>query len=613
MTVKPATEAGRAFAELLDQATPCFQPIEDCIREYRNLLPEKESFDGPNAAKTQAELLFDWMGGKRSFFVNKSNNEEVCLVHEGKVHRIGRTREFAALLFRLMRASFEEKRGKIIADTLANLAHIHGRWIEVGCWFFMDEEGGILIHSSRRDDALIRITPGDVAQVPNGRDCLLKPSGKMRPIDYRPDTDQRAAFRDLKLLFLDSLPCSPENRYFILCWTLYLWLLGLSRERPLLHLSGDSSSGKTTVANLIGALIYGDDQVSASTVSAAWSDGAENPLILLDNMENSDITKEIRTFLLLASTGAERRKRLQFTNTGTFAERLFTQVLITSIEPLNLPEMINRTWDVRCDKRYWRYGFNKIDTLNTLKERRSEILSAWFQLVARKVLPSWTERKKHYLEYIQKYHSSHAKDRMKEFFAGLLVILETVLEVMPDARSGNDVSLQNQVEKLIAEMFDSQKTVAEETETFTNPIYQYLEALKDTALYAESRREFEREYRGIRIISDPAGYPEEAIVLKKLSRFGFRGTPGQFHLALGYLANSVLRSAWPYTNIYQFSMRLKDSLRVLEKAGWTIEEKTARGQKYYTFWLNLDELRAADAAEPVPAPAIRTPQQGRLA
>ncbi len=610
------SDAERAFAELLNEAAPVYQPIDRCMWLYQGTLQEGQSFDGPTSAKRRAEILFDWLGGRRSFFVNKSNTEHVCLVNEGRVYRIERSKEFEALLYRLVNTTFEEKPGKIIAATLSALAHNEGRWIDVGCWFHLEDDGTILIHTSRRDDALIRITPGEVAQVPNGRSCLLRPSGKMHGIDYRPNVVSRDAFRDLKLLFLDNLPCAPENRYFVLCWTLYIWLLGLSRERPLLHLSGDSSSGKTTVANLIGALIYGDDQVTSTSVAAAWSDGAENPLILLDNIENSDLTKELKNFLLLASTGAERRKRSQNTNTGTVAERLFTQVLITSIEPLHLPELINRTWDVQCDKQWWREGFNKIETLQALKDRRDDILSAWFQAIARKVLPTWNERKKHYLDYLRMKHPSHSKDRAKEFFAGMLVILENVIESMPDG----DISGQNPQEKianLISKMFDTQKGVSEETEIFTNPIYQYLESLKDVSLYAENRFKFESEYR-VKVVSDPPEHSDDRVDLKKLRKFGFKGTPGQFHSAFGYLANSVLKSGWPYNNIYQFSMRLRDSLKVLEKTGWKITETTNRGQKYYTFWLNLDDLRKADAEAAVlshgePGEAPPTPAQGSFA
>ena len=61
---------------------------------------------------------------------------------------------------------------------------------------------------------------------------------------------------------------------------------------------GPAGSGKTTASKLISTLLYGEPQQKKSTYAANYSDGARNPLIVLDNIEVKQMTDELTSFIL---------------------------------------------------------------------------------------------------------------------------------------------------------------------------------------------------------------------------------------------------------------------------------------------------------------------------
>lgn len=577
----------RALERLTGDSLPLYQPLDDSLSIYRRGLTDgskgsADPFFGPEAAKTQGEILFDWIGGKRAFFVDRADAHNVCFSHGGQVYRIDKNEpRYSALMYQLMKVTHEEKRGKIMSAVLGAMAHNEGRLIDVVNWFHQDSDGSLLLHSARRDEAIIRVSAGEVSIVPNGQSCLMRSSPQMHPIDYRPDIQVRKSMADLKRLVLDNLPCSPENRYFVMGWMLYNFLIGLSRDRPLLHVTGDSASGKTTLANLVAGLIYGNDEVTVSTVAAMWSDGSRNPVVVLDNLENDKVNPPVKEFLLAAATGSEKHKRSMGTNTGSFSEKLNCQVMITSIEPLAaLKEMNNRLWSVECDRRKWGAGsFNKIDVLNAVKERRGEFISAWLTLISREVLPNWAARKKHWLNYLAVKQDELTKERMTEYFAGMLVILETVIRYMPDDRRA-DEDPEIQLQALVKGMFNSQRELSDEADTYANPIVTFLNTLADHLHYADSIKNFQKDFK-IRVTADRRITEEEfAFNSDNYQWFGFRGTPTQYQAAFSQLAKQI-GSEWPYKSVVQFGARLKDSEIILQRAGWTIEQRRIVGEKHY--------------------------------
>ena len=114
---------------------------------------------------------------------------------------------------------------------------------------------------------------------------------------------------------------------------------------------GPSGSGKTTASKLISTLLYGSPQHKKATDAANYTDGSQNPLIALDNIEARQMTEELTTFMLTSITGIAKEKRKSGTDTETVIERTKCLLNSTGIEPLGgeLAEVLSRSFIIRFD------------------------------------------------------------------------------------------------------------------------------------------------------------------------------------------------------------------------------------------------------------------------
>ena len=109
---------------------------------------------------------------------------------------------------------------------------------------------------------------------------------------------------------------------------------------------GPAGSGKTTASKLISTLLYSEPQQKKSTDAANYTDGSQNPLIVLDNIEARQMTEELTTFMLTRITGIAKEKRKSGTDTETVIERAKCLLNTTGIEPLRgeLSEILSRSF-----------------------------------------------------------------------------------------------------------------------------------------------------------------------------------------------------------------------------------------------------------------------------
>ncbi|MEW6774678.1 MAG: toprim domain-containing protein [Bdellovibrionota bacterium] len=567
-----------ALQVLLDQSLPQYVSLKKCLSLYFEFCEERKiKFFAPEAAKNQALMIWEWLGGEKAFFVEK-NGGRCFLSYEGKVFALGAEREFRALLYEKARIVYSEQRAKIIFDALECECLNSGRRIEVSPWLHV-ENSEIFLHTSRPDDQILRIAPGEVTVLPNARNSLLRPSNKMRPIDFSPDVDVKGAFLDFRRLFLSNLSTDAAGRYFVASWLLNLFLLGFSRDRAILHMSGSAASGKTTAANLCSMLVYGEDWVGKSRTASDFSDGMTNPLTIKDNLESRDIDRGTLNFLLAAATGTVNQKRKGGTDSENVYERLYNQVIVTAIEPFDQHELITRTWSLEFDGKYRSPGFQKTAILEELREKRSSILSAFFLVLAKEILPHWNSKKAFYLQYLRLHHPGHAKQRLDEFLSGLFVILEVLLKYIPDARK-KSLPAEKMAQEIVEELLGNQEEKAREAETHTNPFVFFLENLASELLHSGSYEDFGKEYK-IRheTISLQNGVP---------AKVTFTGTALTFQGAFGSLGKK-LGLLPPFASAQQMGSRLADSEEVLTRAGWGVRRKAVKGIRYFEFTKDLSE------------------------
>nr|WP_321466143.1 hypothetical protein [uncultured Desulfobulbus sp.] len=139
---------------------------------------------------------------------------------------------------------------------------------------------------------------------------------------------------------------------------------------------GSAGSGKTTASKLISALLYGEPQHKKATDAANYTDGSQNPLIVLDNIEVKQMTEDLTTFTL---TSIAKEKRKSGTDSETVTERTKCLLNTTGIEPLcgELSEIQSRSFVINFDiGNQGNDCFIESEVIAALQRNRDLIISA---------------------------------------------------------------------------------------------------------------------------------------------------------------------------------------------------------------------------------------------
>ena len=60
--------------------------------------------------------------------------------------------------------------------------------------------------------------------------------------------------------------------------------------------TGYASSGKSTAAKFITMLLFGDEQLSDPSAAAAYSAAVNNPIVVIDNLEDRDLVRGVEKY-----------------------------------------------------------------------------------------------------------------------------------------------------------------------------------------------------------------------------------------------------------------------------------------------------------------------------
>lgn len=571
---EPAGEMNR----LVRAAKPAYRPLSECLALYQaHCNREKFNYFAPEAAKVQAGIIFEWFGDR--FLSERRGEQRALLAHEGQVHEIGDNAGFRTLLFGHTGIVPSEPRAKIIFPTLDCLTRLHGRTIELSPCFHYERPGTLYLHTGKPDGSLLKVSRGQIGVIPNGSEVFLNTPNKMDPIEFDASVDIKASLLEFQRLFLMSLSTTNPDRYFIASWILSIFLLGIAKERPLIQFRGDSRAGKSTAAAFCSYLIYGRNWLSHSKPASDYSDAVRNPLTLKDNLENRNLDELTVDFLIHAATGTVNQKRKKGTDSLNVYERIDTQVVITSIEPLTHPELVNRVWEVQFSRQHRNSSAVPFRTLPNLVSARSRILSAFLLVLAREILPTLHQRRDFYQSYLETVYPNHPKDRFPEYSPILFTVMEALLKYLPDP------SLNGTPEKITREMIDqlyeNQRTTAGESEGSANHVLFFLDRLISALLYAETPEKFRQRFQiGFEVVQDPKGAPR---------RVSFRGKAGAYLWAFSRLGGDGGSNLYcPFKAPQQLGSRIQDSLELLQRSGWKVQETQSRGTKFYTFIRDIE-------------------------
>lgn len=410
---------------------------------------------------------------------------DVYLLYQHHTYSIGNNRPFNALVKRLTSLLPTKEPGRSVWESLASEAYNSGIQIDLASWIHTDRSTDtIYINVNSPNAVILKVSRQGIEEIQNGINkeaVLLKSSRKILPMNYLPDADMREGMTALRDLVFDNMTCEREQRYLILCWMISAFLLDFTPYMGLMKFSGASSAGKTTAARLLSLLIYGNEHLGDPTAASAYAIAAQNPLLIIDNLESDDFTKSILKFLLLSATKGGKEKRTQGTDSDTIQETPKALVLITAIEPFTKGELINRTFDIDFSFKFKNDAFVEDEVIRAIVKKRDLIISSVLKFIQKEILPN-LEVRKDYITILKKEHKNHAKNRTDEYLALLMLMLEKMLQYIPyydenDFLYGTQEEIPTAAKEIRNAWIDYQNAKAKETETSSNSIIKLLDGL----------------------------------------------------------------------------------------------------------------------------------------
>ncbi|MGD9947669.1 MAG: toprim domain-containing protein [Desulfobulbus sp.] len=554
--LKGQSQPEEALKALMLGAERYYPPLQELKSWYSAIVNKHErlKFD----YDTFGKICFEWFQARGKFFID---GEDCHLYFNNWIYKIGTNTPFKALLYDQTGINPASNGARLIIQNIESQAYLRGDHTSVPGWIFTNfKESTVYFNLCGEYNNLLKIGPGKIEVVPNGTNAervLLRSSPKMKPLRYLHDADVKKGMVSLKTHIFDNLACDLADKYFVVCMIFNVVMLQYVKARGITKFSGTKGCGKTSAASMLSALIYGEDCVTTGSAASDFSEAAISPLTISDNLESDAVKGGKRDFLLTAATGITRQKRKAGSDSDNVYERSCTMLLVTSIEPFAEPELIERTNEILFDKRFHNPDFREsIAVESDLKESRDLIWSSIFKIVAHDILPKIDEKKADALKTIRTEYPSHSKARLNELYAMLFIILQEVVKYIHQTK---DPIAENEAKWILHTWIRDQNQRAFATESETNRILYNLEALLNE--YEIRPDGFEREY-GVNVDADRDGH--------ELKKVEFTATTNTFYRSFDILAKERGITN-PFRSAAQLGARIKDSVDLLQKAGWCFE------------------------------------------
>jgi len=206
---------------------------------------------------------------------------------------------------------------------------------------------GARLYVPIRDGNILKITPDGIESVPNGENddavWVEHPCGN--PFAYI-DGDPREGLADFERLVVDTQACKvPEMKWLV---AMHEGLFPFVREECparfiVVHLGPSQKAGKTSGAKR-PILFHGLGDVKGDFSVAALANEGDIGLLVMDNKEQANFTRELIDYCLFLATGGERGRSNAEGGMRVSASRPVG--VITSIEGAWKEELQNRCVEV---------------------------------------------------------------------------------------------------------------------------------------------------------------------------------------------------------------------------------------------------------------------------
>lgn len=592
----------KAIEQQLDFSQDLYKQITD----YFQLLDNPKDADPIQLA----EIIYKFFAHHGRFYYDAMNM--VYLIYQNRTYEVSKNTAFNALMLKMTRMIVSQAPGTQVWDALLHTAYLNGRHIDMGRWILTDTDRDTIFYNlNSPNNVILKLSKDRIEEIQNGMNddhVLLASSHKILPFNYLPDADIQEGMTYLKELVFDNLAVRKEQRFLILSWLMSGFCPDWAPYQFLMKFEGYASSGKSTAAKLITALVYKTEDLSDNSAAAAFSSAAKNPVVVIDNLENKDLNRGLQKFLLLAATRGQKEKRKGGSDTDTIEESPRALICVTAIEPFTLSELISRTFVLPFDRRaHGSDNFHESEVLEQIKKKRDLMLSAILRFIQKEVLPHLDQRKE-FMTILNKQFKGHAKDRTNAYMALLMLILEKMLKYIP-YYEGAEGELMTGIETgdkdIYTAWIEEQNNSSRETEIGSNSILQLLEGLvREYTHYFKGKTNFtpvlepgyqdpvfvmEHPEYGIKMIKTVADTlcsvcgkaPAECSCNgDRYSRsiVEFVATSAELVDAFDRMAKNIGKRN-PYDSASIFIARLRNDRDLLKKSGW--ELMTAEGKEPY--------------------------------
>lgn len=556
-----------------------------CRARVDEVLIDTELENGAPDYTLAAEAAYDWFTANGAQFFHTLPGEPF-MYFDNAIYWMdspdrGRKRHYAAMLYKHTGMVPTTGGGRTFFDVLPSLAMIRGQVRDHFSWLHTDVASyTVYFNLNNPEHEIARITPDEIRIMKNGGNedgIILDGSRKMKPLKFLPDADLEEADKLLVDLLVGNMTCPQGDRFLILSWLSCFLLIDFAGTRPMTRFEGSAGSGKTTASKITSTLLYGEPQHKKATDAANYTDGSQNPLIVLDNIEVKQMTEDLTTFMLTSITGIAKEKRKSGTDSETITERTKCLLNTTGIEPLcgELSEIQSRSFVINFDvANQGNDCFIESEVVAGIQQHRDLIISAIMKRT-RVVLAMMRDgMRRHAMKLLHGALGNHDKRRCNEYLSlmYLMMLAGSSRQEMEQGLEHLAPAFARQIESLNRTSWDTARE-SNYTATALSTLFNAWRTATETNernVYGESRtdtvQEFVQRYQ-IRFEDD--GSLREVlsrdlfVALKRVARdFGLR---------------------FEMDSSRQFAQRLVNDLETIRGAGFDIQIGQKRyGTKLYT-------------------------------
>lgn len=248
---------------------------------------------------------------------------------------------------------------------------------------------------------------------------------------------------ELEKFLINTMPCSPSMRYLVTCWVISSFMRDDLREKALLHIVSSSGIGKSKVLERWSYLLDSLLCIGGGTITAQQRLAVKVPIIFTDSIENRDLFKSRRDFLVNLAMSNVRPVASHRSTDEVDLIRFTALGMLSGIEPFpeSMPELINRTISVECSAAYRTNNYIHSDCLKEIASFRDSMLLAIKGLIEQKIKPALEEDRGFWLTKIK----AIAPDNRLEDHLYMMVIIMEALSVYIPIKDGSYILSPEQV------------------------------------------------------------------------------------------------------------------------------------------------------------------------